>query len=598
MTLLHKRTHQRRDRYLTSSSLRVACVLLLSVLGAQIAVASEGYTPVLSLSGEAPAALSDDIKNLAEVFTKAKDPLPDPTALETRLTTDQRHIKTLLENAGYYDNVITIKDTRADDQKITLEVDVGPRYQLARYTLTGQQAALPLPTPDALGLKLNCPALATDLEAAELKTLDHLAEQGYPLARFTTRTYIVDHATKTLEAVLAVDGGPKVSFGDVRFSGLERTHPHYLLNRRPWDSGQVYSTTQLKAYQKALLDTDLFSSVKLTPAQNAAPDGSLPIEATLVERKPRSYGGSAGYSTDQGAGVTAFWSHRNLWGNGEKLDVTGKGYAKNQSLKAALRTPDLPDKRTTFLISLEAFNEHSSAYNASGLKSEIGFERQMADSWKISAGTRLFYGNVDNTTVIDMALPLIMTIDNTDNLLDPTTGWRATSSFTPNIALAGSQALYATWEQRISGYHRLTKSRSVVIAGWAHAGGVLFADTKDIPPTSRFYAGGGGSVRGYAYRSIGEKDASGDPLGGTALLEGGGELRVRFSDTWGGVLFAEGGAISATTVPTPSRPQYAAGIGVRYLTSIAPLRFDIGVPLNPRASDASYQIYLSLGQAF
>lgn len=592
-----KQHHQTQERRANGRYLRVAVALALTIFGANLAFATDSYTPVLSITGDAPAALPDDIRSLAEVFTKAKDPLPDPIALEARLAADQNHVKTLLENQGYYDSVVHIDNTVAADQKITLQVDLGPRYQLSRYTLTGQ-SALPLPSPETLGLKIGGPALAADLQAAETKALDQLAETGYPLAKFTATQYIVNHATQTLEANLTVDAGPKVPFGDVHFLGLERTHPQYLLNRRPWESGQVYSTTQLKAYQKALLDTDLFSSVKLTPAQSPAPDGSLPIEAVLVERKPRSYGGSAGYSTDQGAGVTAFWSHRNLWGNGEKLDVTGKGYAKNQSLKAALRTPDVPDKRTTFLISLEAFNEHSSAYNASGLKSEIGFERQMTEGWKVSAGTRLFYGNVDDNAVIDMALPLIMTVDNTDSLLDPSSGWRATSSFTPNFALTGSQTAYATWEQRLSAYHSLTKSQSVVLAGWAHAGGVLFANTTDIPPTSRFYAGGGGSVRGYAYRSIGEKDTSGDPLGGTALLEGGGELRVRFSDTWGGVLFAEGGAISKTTVPTPSRPQYAAGIGVRYLTSIAPLRFDVGVPLNPRNSDSAYQIYISLGQAF
>ena len=60
-------------------------------------------------------------------------------------------------------------------------------------------------------------------------------------------------------------------------------------------------------------------------------------------------------------------------------------------------------------------------------------------------------------------------------------------------------------------------------------GNIQGAAVEDVPPDWRFYAGGGGSVRGFPFQSIGPRTASNRPAGGDGLLEASIEVRQRFS---------------------------------------------------------------------
>jgi translocation and assembly module TamA len=122
----------------------------------------------------------------------------------------------------------------------------------------------------------------------------------------------------------------------------------------------------------------------------------------------------------------------------------------------------------------------------------------------------------------------------------------------------------------------------------------------DIPADERLYAGGGGSIRGYAYQSVGPLDEDDDPIGGRSVLELSAELRMKLTDRIGLVTFLDGGSAFESTFPDSSEKlQWAAGLGFRYFTAIGPLRLDVGFPLNRRTDiDDAFQIYVSIGQAF
>jgi translocation and assembly module TamA len=135
---------------------------------------------------------------------------------------------------------------------------------------------------------------------------------------------------------------------------------------------------------------------------------------------------------------------------------------------------------------------------------------------------------------------------------------------------------------------------------WGDAGSYLNSKTVDLPAGKRFYAGGGGSVRGYRLYYAGPLNARGQPAGGRSLLGFGSEFRVKVTDSIGIVPFFEGANVAST--PTPRLDQrlfYGAGLGFRYYTPIGPIRADLAIPLERRKGvDDAYQIYLSLGQAF
>lgn len=124
--------------------------------------------------------------------------------------------------------------------------------------------------------------------------------------------------------------------------------------------------------------------------------------------------------------------------------------------------------------------------------------------------------------------------------------------------------------------------------------------TNDIPATKRFYAGGGGSIRGYKYQTVGPLNSKNDPVGGRSLLEIGFEARVRITEDIGIVPFIEGGNVYESMLPDfADELLWGAGLGIRYYTAVGPIRFDVAVPLDRRDNvDDAFQFYISIGQAF
>ena len=167
------------------------------------------------------------------------------------------------------------------------------------------------------------------------------------------------------------------------------------------------------------------------------------------------------------------------------------------------------------------------------------------------------------------------------------------------ISFQGGSFPYVRTQFDASAYHPV--SDSVVAAGRIRLGSILGAERGDIAPSRRFYAGGGGSVRGYGYQRLGPRDVDGDPIGGRSLAEFSLEARVRLKAVGGNfgiVPFIDGGTLSTEAMPDLKDWQIGVGIGARYYSSFGPIRIDVGTPLNPQKDDGRIAVVVSLGQAF
>ena len=141
-----------------------------------------------------------------------------------------------------------------------------------------------------------------------------------------------------------------------------------------------------------------------------------------------------------------------------------------------------------------------------------------------------------------------------------------------------------------------------MIAGRTRRGTIVGASRDRIAPSRRFYAGGGGSVRGYGFQRLGPRDpVFDDPIGGRSVAEFALEARIRVNllgDKVGIVPFLDAGNIYESSLPKLDDLRFGAGIGVRYHTRFGPIRVDVGTPLNPQSGDPRIAVYVSLGQAF
>jgi translocation and assembly module TamA len=149
-----------------------------------------------------------------------------------------------------------------------------------------------------------------------------------------------------------------------------------------------------------------------------------------------------------------------------------------------------------------------------------------------------------------------------------------------------------------SAYRALDAEKRFVLAGRVAAGSIYGANLTSVPANRRFYAGGGGSVRGYGYQDIGPVSAAGLPTGGLSMLETSAEVRIGITETIGIVPFIDAGLVSPSTSFSGSEFKVGAGVGLRYATPFGPLRIDVAVPLNKGRLDPDYGIYAGIGQAF
>jgi translocation and assembly module TamA len=254
-------------------------------------------------------------------------------------------------------------------------------------------------------------------------------------------------------------------------------------------------------------------------------------------------------------------------------------------------------------LSLDAKREVLDAYTETSINAKTGFTQIFSDELsgaiyaKASQGryTDYPFGPRDFTTA---GLEGSVLYDSRNNKPDPSSGFYLEGNIQPFYEFHyGNFATRFTAEGRT--YYGIGAKDRVILAGRVKVGSIVGASIEDLPPSLSFLAGGGGSVRGYAYRNIGVDAGNGNIVGGRSLVEASGEVRTRITDSIGAVAFVDAGYVGEKSFPDFSEQmRIGAGGGLRYLTGLGPIRLDVAIPLNRRSGDPSYAFYVGIGQAF
>ena len=604
------------------------------------------YTLAIASTGD--AALDRAVADASQLV-RLQDRAPvGPFALIARAESDGARMDRVLRSFAYYDAVTVVRiaghasgdpsllpflERLPGDAPVPVQVviDPGPVYRIGSVRLDG-------PVPDdvrqALGLTAGEPARAANVLAAGEAVLSALREDGFALARVGPPDALVDHGTRTMDVVYVAEPGPRLDLGDVSVTGLERLNEDYVRRRLGIETGEPFSPSRLEQARRDLLAHGVLAWARVTPGDAPDEAGRLPLLVEVAERPPRVVRLGGAYATDEGGTLSAAWTHRNLFGGAEELTLKGEvgRLAQNRPadlsylLSAALRLPDLWLRDQDLRLDLAGVSEQLEAYDRDAVTAGVSLERRFAPGLTGRAGLGFEDARVaQDGTPQDyrlLFLPLAVTYDSTDDPLDPTRGVRVVAEASPVRVqegpaegfVRGRAVASGYWKPPITGWQGagdhpttpagevpdgegLALSRTVLAARLA-LGSIQGAGVDEVPPDWRFYAGGGGSVRGFPFQSIGPRTASGRPAGGAGLLEASVELRLRFGAQWGAVAFVDAGAVSEEGFPGFGDLSVGAGIGVRYHTPIGPVRLDVATPLTASSGDSPVQLYIAIGQAF
>ncbi|MDE1991265.1 MAG: outer membrane protein assembly factor [Rhizobiaceae bacterium] len=567
--------------------------------------------------------LKDAVTQSSMLLADQKKPVSGDLGVVVKARDDRdRLIATLYEKAHYGAVVtITLNGTsldalpptptfdRSKPVAVTVSIAPGPLFKLGKITMLGDARGLDaaqyglVPGGDAGSLTI---IKAGDKMVADFKN------QGHPLAKLTRRDVVADHDTNTVDVTLQVDAGPIAPIGNVGVTGQKSVDPNFIREYARINEGKPYSPDELKKASDRLRKLGVFSSVTIREADKLAPDGSIPMTIEVSEGKQRYFGVGAQYSTIDGFGLQGYWGHRNLTGRADSLRIEGsvsrigETTSLNQLDYGAgiiYSRPATFYPAATLNASLKAQSQHPDTYDADTVTAAAGLSYELTDQDTVSAGGEIAYENsttdaFGNHKYLTLAIPLEYIRDTRDNKLDPTTGYRASISAKPSYEALGG-TVFSSFEGSISGYKGIGANNNVVFAGKLAAGSLIGVnDLEDVPATRRFYAGGGGSVRGYGYQEISPYNSNGDATGGRSYVTASFEARVKITDTIGIVPFVDAGSVTDSTFPDFSDVRIGAGVGVRYATPFGPIRLDVAVPLKKYNDGTAYGIYAGIGQAF
>ncbi|MBO3762436.1 autotransporter assembly complex family protein [Ciceribacter sp. L1K22] len=568
------------------------------------------------------AALDDDLRRSSLLLQNEGEPVSGDLGLVIRARDDRdRLVATLYENSRY-GGVVTVRvdGTRLEELPpnptfrkegpipVTISVDPGPSFVLGKFTLGGDAARL---DPSDYDLEPGDAAGSDKILAAAERVVIDLKAEGRPLARLTARDVIADHERRTVDVTIAADGGPKAPIGDVSVSGTKSVEADFVARYSRVRPGQPYFPEQLDAAAKRLRELGVFSSVTMKEADTLAADGSLPIEIEVSEGKHRYFGLGATVSSIDGFGLQGYWGHRNLFGQAEQLRIEGSigRLGDTQELGnldyatgISFTKPGAFFPAATLSASILGATRETTSYDINTVTAQTSLAYEMTDRDTISGGVAVEWANVDDAfgenEYLTVYTPFEYVRDARDDTLNPTEGYRASFAASPSYETFGSTP-FISLQGSVTGYLGLGEEDRIVLAGKI-AGGSVFGSgsLSDIPTNRRFFAGGGGSVRGYAFEEISPYNADDDPTGGRSFATASFEARIKITEAIGVVPFIDVGTVSASNFPDFSDIRAGAGIGLRYATPFGPIRLDVAMPLDRYDGGSDYGIYAGIGQSF
>ena len=531
--------------------------------------------------------------------------------INRRIKEDSELLDRLLRAKGYYAarvrSAISVSPSDEDRLVVQFEIAPGVRYQLSSVDLPGlsQAGEREAKLREAFTVHVGDPVDADAILAGQASLSLALSENGFPFARVGEPEVRIDHEERKGELDIVVTPGAYRTFGSIILNNEKLFSARHVARIARFEPGDPYKASDVEDLRSAIVATGLISSVALTPKD--AGDGEHVDLAVDVRPAPlRTIAGELGYGTGEGYRAAVSWQHRNLFPPEGAVTLRGVLGTQEQTASFTYRRNNFRERDHVLTGLVSISNIKRDAYDARTITLSGALERQtnilFQKKWVWRVGAELIasdekdaFSGGNRRTFLIGAVPLSLTYDGSDDLLNPSRGFRLGGRFSPELSFQNGTFGYSRVQIDGSVYQPVTER--VVLAARARFGTILGSTVDRIAPSRRFYAGGGASVRGYGYQDIGPRDANNDPIGGKSLAEFSLESRVRFGN-FGIVPFVDAGNISTSFLPRFRDLRIGAGMGFRYYSSFGPIRIDVGTPLNPQKGDPRVAVYVSLGQAF
>ena len=570
---------------------RYALFIALTLFGGT--AAAEGMR--LSLQGIEDEALRANVS--AYLTPIEKEGTSDTFSDRARI---DKAVRLGLRALGYYEPIVSILKDEGKGNTLRVQVTPGTPIRLAgvNVTLSGEGKD---ERPFARRLK-KLPKTGTvlshgDYENFKAELSAAAMRRGYFDADFTKSELGVSLSRHEAYWTIDYDTGRRWRFGKVTYRGSQ-IDERFLDNMKPFAEGDYYTSDDLAEFNRRLSNMGWFSSVVLAPDFDAAredPERRLPMEAEVAPKKPNSFEVGLGVASDVGPHARLVWQKPWVNRRGHSLTSSTAVSADEQSLDFSYKIPRLTNPYEEYWLfqgGLKHENLNDTRSNSAVLAVSRNWE--FSDGWQRSVGVHMSYDNFTQGSVDTSALLIYPGVsfsrtrakggmmpwwgDSQRFSLDVSSEW--IGSDIDFLILQAQQTWVRTWRWK----HRFVARGN---AGW-----IKTNSFDKVPPDLRFFAGGDRSVRGYDYKSISPRDASGQLTGASTLLTGSLEYQYNVTGKWWAAVFFDIG--EAADGLSDADWKKGAGAGIRWNSPVGPVKFDLAVPLGD-PDKSGLQFYIGLG---
>ena len=515
----------------------------------------------------------------------------------------------LLQSEGYYEAVID-NEFADSDNSIIFYINGFVRYKIKKIQFkyaSNSNHNVVISDLEKLKIKEGDFAIAGNIMDAERRLEKHIERENCLLTLEVNHEAIIDNSDDTISVNYIINAGPIARVKSVAVKGLTGVNPEYARKLIPIENGQCFKKSLVTQSQGTLQRSGLFAITSPEIPDHTDENGEVPIVFDLKERKHRSLKAGFSYGSDLGFGGTLGWDHRNFLGSGETVKSDLFVNQKDQTVELTFTKPFYKRDDQTLKIGLYGENISSKAFHNKEGALSAGLERKLNDIWTAGASGKYSYSIVKENgkarNFSYFSIPLSLRRDTRDDILNSKAGNELVLKLEPFRGIKKDSKDFVKSEIEGSSYISIVPGSSLkpILALGASVGSITGASFKNIPANEKFYVGGIGSVRGYAYQFAGEVNMGNKrPMGGRSFIQTNIELRAKIKGDLGGVVFIDSGNVFNSSRPNfKTKLFHGAGFGIRYFTDFGPLRADIGFPLKRRKGvDKAFQVYFGIGQSF
>ena len=414
---------------------------------------------------------------------------------------------------------------------------------------------------------------------------------GYFDAEFEKSTIRVDPSSFQATVALVLKTGPRYRYGAITIKQTtlsDKAIKKYTILR----SGNPYKGEDLINQQQILQRSGYYKTIKIEVLHEQIANNEVPVLIELTPKKRNAYKFKLGFGSDTGARVSAELDRRWTGSKGRKLLIKTQ-YAETLSgVSFQLVNPRENPEDNSLVYNLDWTRDSNDDVVGRSINLGVKVVRKRKSGWIHSASvnaltdrTRVVGEDETESTLLLFAVGIEKV--SADSLIFPTDGWR----FRLNFNAAAEVLLSDQNVFQLSAHARrvmpLGKGRLLARANF---GASFVNDFERLPKSLRFFAGGGNSVRGFDFESLGEENASGRNRGGKQLIDASLEYQHPITESWSAALFADAG--NAFDDFDDLDLQVGVGFGARWKSPVGPVRIDIGFPTDDFSEP---RLYLSVG---